>query len=181
MSQLRQHLKYGWPQAWRRFFHSQRGLRLGAKVWIDKRVEFMRYPAQIELGSEVVIKEGTRICACNAQARISIGERSTIGYHNFIFASEQISIGHDCLIAPFVYLVDSDHRMARSEKINGQGNESAPISIGNDVWIASNVTVLKGTIIEDGAVIAANSVVKGRVGAYEIWAGSPAKKVGDRS
>ena len=37
-----------------------------------------------------------------------------------------------------------------------------------------------GVTIADGAVIAANSVVNKDVGPYEIWGGSPAKKIGDR-
>jgi acetyltransferase-like isoleucine patch superfamily enzyme len=52
--------------------------------------------------------------------------------------------------------------------------------VGNDVWIASNVTILKGVHIADGAVIAANSVVNCNVGPYEIWGGSPARKIGER-
>ncbi|MBP7556167.1 MAG: acyltransferase [Chitinophagaceae bacterium] len=109
-----------------------------------------------------------------------MGKRTTIGYHTFIFASEAIVIGDDCLIAPFVYIVDSNHGIDRSLKINQQPNETAPVKIGNDVWIASNVTILKGVTIGDGAVIAANSVVNKNVLPYEIVGGSPAKKIGER-
>ncbi len=141
----------------------------------------MRFPKNISIADEVVVKEGAHLCACNAHARISIGERTTVGYHTFVFASEKIEIGADCLIAPFVYVVDSDHSIARGEKINSQPNTTAPIRIGNDVWIASNVTILKGVQIADGAVIAANSVVNKSVGPNEIWGGSPAKHIGHRS
>jgi acetyltransferase-like isoleucine patch superfamily enzyme len=154
--------------------------KLGAGVHIDRNVEFQRFPKNIFIGSEVVIKEGARICSCNESAQIHIGDRTTIGYHTFIFSSEMIEIGQDCLIAPFVYLVDSNHQIAKGIKINSQPNETAPIRIGNDVWIAGNVTILKGVVIEDGAVIAANSVVNQTVPAYEIWGGSPAKKIGER-
>ena len=140
----------------------------------------MRFPKNINIGAEVVVKEGTRICACNAQARVEIGDRTTIGYHNFIFASSGIQIGADCLIAPFVYIVDSNHQTKRAELINRQPNESAPIRIGNGVWIASNVTILKGVHIGEGAVVAANSVVNKDIPAFEIWGGSPAVKIGER-
>lgn len=181
MSQLRQHLKFGFPHHWRAFKQRLRLKHLGNKVWIDKRVEFMRFPKNIRVDSEVVVKEGARICACNAQAEISIGARTTIGYHNFIFASAGIEIGEDCLIAPFVYLVDSDHGIARDQLINRQPNQSAPIKIGKGAWLASNVTVLKGVNIGEGAVIAANSVVNCDVPPFEIWGGSPAKKIGARA
>jgi acetyltransferase-like isoleucine patch superfamily enzyme len=180
MSQLRKHLKYGWAQQWRIFIQKRRLAHLGPKVWLDKRVELMRFPGNIYIQNEVVIKEGARICACNAQAQIHIGARTTIGYHNFIFASEGIQIGDDCLIAPFVYIVDSDHGIDKLELINKQANSTAAIKIGNGVWVASNVTILKGVEIGEGAVIAANSVVNQNVPSFEIWGGSPAKKIGLR-
>jgi len=180
MSQLRKHLKFGFSHRWRAFRQKSRLGYLGPKVWIDKSVELMRYPSNISIGEEVVIKEGARICACNEKAKVSIGARTTIGYHNFIFASAGIEIGDDCLIAPFVYIVDSDHGIERSELINRQANQTAAIKIEDGVWLASNVTILKGVTIGEGAVIAANSVLKQDVPPFEIWAGSPAKKIGER-
>lgn len=140
----------------------------------------MRFPKSISIGEEVVVKEGARVCACNANAKVSIGARTTIGYHNFIFASSGIEIGADCLIAPFVYIVDSNHKTDRLELINRQPNETAPIRIGDGAWIASNVTILKGVTIGEGAVVAANSVVNKDIPAFEIWGGSPAVKIGER-
>jgi acetyltransferase-like isoleucine patch superfamily enzyme len=180
MSQLHKYLKFTWRNYWRILFHKYRLGRLGTSVYIDKSVEFMRFPKNIFVGDGVVVKEGSRICSCNENAIIKIGDRTTIGYHTFIFASEKIEIGNDCLIAPFVYIVDSNHQIARHQLINQQPNETALIKIGNDVWIASNVTILKGVTIADGAVIAANSVVNQSVPAFEIWGGSPAKKIGER-
>lgn len=179
-SQLRQHLQFTWKHQLRALRQRRRLGRLGAGVWIDKNVELMRYPESIFVSDDVVIKEGSRICSCNAKSKIEIGARTTIGYHNFLFASDRISIGEDCLIAPYVYIVDSNHRMEGKGLINLQGNETAPIQIGNGVWLASNVTILKGVEIGDGAVIAANSVVNSNVPAFEIWGGSPARKIGVR-
>jgi acetyltransferase-like isoleucine patch superfamily enzyme len=167
--------------SWIRYFYWGFRLKyLGKKVFFDRSVKLLRYPENISIGDDVVVKYGTHICSCNKNATISIGERTTIGYHNFIFASRKLEIGNDCLIAPFVYLVDSNHGIRRAQKINEQENETEAIKIGNDVWIASNVTVLKGVTIEDGVVVAANSVVNRSIPAYEIWGGSPAKKIGER-
>jgi virginiamycin A acetyltransferase len=49
--------------------------------------------------------------------------------------------------------------------------------IGNDVWIGTNVTVLNGVKIGDGAVIGANSIVTKDVPAYAIVIGNPGKVV----
>lgn len=180
MSQLRKHLHFTWKVKWRQWREARRLGKLGKGVYLDKNVELQRYPKNIFVGDDVVLKEGARICACNENAEIHIGNRTTIGFHNFIFASAGIAIGDDCLIAPFVYIVDSNHRAKLGQNINLQGNDTASIQIGNDVWIASNVTILKGVTIGDGAIIAANSVVNKDVPPYEIWGGSPAKKLGNR-
>jgi acetyltransferase-like isoleucine patch superfamily enzyme len=179
-SQLRKHLKFTLANRLRSVTQGWRLGKLGKNVHIDRHVEFMRFPKNIFISNNVVVKEGARICSCNETAVVFIGENTTIGYHTFVFASSKIEIGSNCLIAPFVYIVDSNHQIKRDVNINLQPNETAPIVIGNDVWIASNVTILKGVTIGDGAVIAANSVVNKDVGRYEIFGGSPAKKIGER-
>ncbi len=179
-NQLRKHLKYTLKNSCRLFKAKSRLGFCGKNVWIDKNVEFLRFPNNIDISSNVIIKEGTRICSCNKNAQIKIGKNTTIGYHNFIFASDNIEIGEDCLIAAFVYIVDSNHEIKKKTKINQQPNSTAPIVIGNDVWIASNVTILKGVNIGDGAVIAANSVVNKDIPGYKIYGGSPAVEIGER-
>lgn len=51
------------------------------------------------------------------------------------------------------------------------------VTIGNDVWIGQNATILSGVNIGDGAVIAANAVVSRNVEAYAIVAGNPARQI----
>ncbi|MEQ8244421.1 acyltransferase [Fulvivirga sp.] len=179
-SQLRKHLKFSIFNKFRSWVLKFKLKSIGNEVYIDKNVEFLRYPNNITVGDNVVIKEGARICSCNEKAKISIGNHSTIGYHTFIFASNSIEIGDDCLIAPFVYIVDSNHKIETGLKINQQSNDTAPIKIGNDVWIASNVTILKGVTIDNGAVVAANSVVNSDIQEFEIYGGTPARKIGER-
>lgn len=179
-SQVRKHLKFTWSNHLRFLYYKLKLGKLGAKVHISKNIEFLRFPKKIFIEENVIIKEGVRMCVCNNESKISIGKRTTVGYHTFMFASNTIEIGDDCLIAPFVYIVDSDHQIKKGININSQPNVTSPIKIGNDVWIASNVTILKGVIIEDGAIIAANSVLNQHVRTNEIWGGSPAKKIGER-
>ena len=140
----------------------------------------MRYPKNISLGANMVLKSGARICACNERAVVSIGENTPFGYHSYLFASERIEIGSNCLIAPFVYLVDSDHTIARDQLINKQPNQTAAIEIGDDVWIGTGAKILKGVRIGTGAVIAAGALVKDDVEAYAIVGGIPAKKISER-
>lgn len=179
-TQLRQHIKFSFRVRLRFFFFRARLVNLGTHVYFDKNVEIQRFPKNVSISDNAVIKEGARICSCNSNAKIYIGKNTTIGYHTFIFASEEISIGDDCLIAPFVYIVDSDHSINRSAKINLQKNVTSPIKIGNDVWVGTGAKILKGVTIGDGAVIAAGALVKENVGPYSIVGGIPAKKISER-
>lgn len=180
-NQLRKHLKHTWGSRLRSFKFGMKLASVGKGVFFDKNVEIMRYPQNVSLRDHVVIKEGARICACNATALISIGKNTTVGYHTFIFASESIMVGDDCLIAPFVYLVDSDHQIEKGININTQPNQTKPISIGNDVWIGTGAKILKGVTIGDGAIIAAGALVKEDVAPNTIVGGIPSKKLGERS
>lgn len=152
----------------------------GEGVHFEKNTAFMRYPHLIRIGRNVIVKEGAKICPCNEQASVTIGNNTTVGYHTFIFASASISIGNNCQIAPFVYFVDSDHGIAKDQPMNQQPNITKPIVVGNDVWIATGAKILKGVTIHDGAVIAAGAVVKDDVLAYEIVGGIPARHLGFR-
>lgn len=179
-NQLRRNLKYNLKNKWRAFIAKKKLGFCGKNVWIDKNVEFQRFAKNISIEENVVIKEGVRICSCNNRAKISIGKNTTVGFHNFYFASDKIEIGDNCLIAPFVYIVDSDHQAKKKVLINQQPNTTSPVIIGSDVWIASNVTILKGVRIGNGVIIAANSVVNKNVDSYMIVGGTPAKIIGER-
>ena len=52
--------------------------------------------------------------------------------------------------------------------------------IGNDVWLGHDSIIMPGVTIEDGAIVAARSVVTKDVAAYNIVAGNPAKVIRER-
>jgi len=58
--------------------------------------------------------------------------------------------------------------------------ETAPVKIGNDVWIGANVIILDGITIGNGAIIGANSLVTKDVTPYSIVGGIPAKPIKNR-
>ena len=120
---------------------------------------------------------GSRINV-NAGAKLSLGS----GYMNHdcvIDCFDSISIGHHVVISERVVLRDSDnHTIKDMEAISSDESAvTAPIEIGDHVWIGMNVIVLKGVAIGEGAIVAAGSVVTKDVSSHCLVAGVPAKVV----
>lgn len=114
---------------------------------------------------------------------IKIGNNCAIGDNTIIYASVGggVTIGNDTLIAANTYIIDQDHSFSKNELIRKQEMKTAPIIIGNDVWIGTNTAILKGVTIGDGAVIGANSLVNKNVSSMVVVGGSPAKIIKERN
>jgi acetyltransferase-like isoleucine patch superfamily enzyme len=94
-----------------------------------------------------------------------------------IDASEQIEVGENCMIGPFCYITDHDHGHEKGRLIGEQPLRSAPVRIGNNVWIGAGVIILKGVMIGDDAVIAAGAVVTRDIDVGMKVAGVPATEL----
>lgn len=107
---------------------------------------------KILLGSRCEIERNTKIFA--ASGEIDIGNRVYINRNGIIVSHKTIKIGEGTTMGPNVVIYDHDHDF-RDKK----GFVSAPIIIGNNVWIGSNVIILKGVTIGDNSVIGAGCVI----------------------
>ena len=179
--QLRKNLPHILPRLVRNTFFRVKGVKVGRRVSFFSSVKIERWPENVTLDDDVVVKSSAHLCACNSNASISVGSRSTIGFHTFVYASERIVIGKDCMVSSFVYIVDSEHGTGIGEPMNVQNQVTDPVSIGNDVWIGAHSVILKGVTIGDGAVIGAGSVVTRDVQSNTIVGGVPATRIGVRS
>lgn len=103
----------------------------------------------ITIGKDVFINSG---CHFQDQGGIVIGDGAFIG-HNVVLAT----INHDL------------------DPKNNRKNHYAPITIGKNVWIGANATVLPGVSIGDWAVIGAGAVVTKDVPAKSVVGGVPAR------
>ena len=110
---------------------------------------------------------------------IEIGDNVSIGTGTIIYASKSagVKIGSNSMIAGQCYIIDTDHGIKGNAIIRTQENTHAPIEIGEDVWIASNVTILKGSVIHNGAVVGAKALVNGELSPNSISVGIPAKTI----
>jgi acetyltransferase-like isoleucine patch superfamily enzyme len=116
--------------------------------------------------------------------RLVIGAHVCIGAHANIRATGgTIEIGEGSIVAQGVSLIASNHAIPRDMCIRDAGwsAEKTGVTIGRDVWIGCQATILPGVIIGEGAVIGAGSVVTRDIPAYEVWCGVPARKTKDRA
>ncbi|MBC6998632.1 CatB-related O-acetyltransferase [Cytophaga sp. FL35] len=114
----------------------------------------------------------------------------------FDFIGDQLIIGKFCMIASGVtFIMNGANHLTDSLStypfaIFGKGWEQAMdgkeypkkgnITIGNDVWIGYNATIMAGVTIGDGAIIATNATVVKDVPPYSIVGGNPAKEIKKR-
>lgn len=104
----------------------------------------------------------------NAELRLSSG---FINSGAKIYCFEKIIIGNDVKISEEVILRDSDNHEILYEGYQ----KSAPIVIGDHVWIGMRATILKGVTIGEGAIVAAGAVVTRDVPPHALVGGVPAK------
>ena len=130
----------------------------------DNAVLEVHKNSQLCYGSTIEIHEG---------GKIEIGS-AYFNSESVILAEKSISIGEDTMFARQVYIYDSDHHSflnEQGEKINAQKD----VIIGNHVWVGMKSCLLKGTKIGDGAVVAAYSLVGGKVKGGTMVQGNPAR------
>ena len=95
-------------------------------------------------------------------ATVEIGDNVFFNSGCILTAREKISVGDGTIFGPGVMVFDNDHAM-RDGRVLDTEFVTAPVSIGKNVWVGAGALILKGAVLEDGCVVAAGSVVKGRV------------------
>lgn len=106
---------------------------------------------------------------------IRIGNDVSINRYVQMQGAGGITIGNDVLVGPAVLIWSSNHLFEDPARpIREQGFRGDPVVIEDDVWIAGGAIILPGSHIGRGAVIAAGSVVRGRIAPGVVAAGSPA-------
>ena len=106
-------------------------------------------------------------------ASLKIGN-ATINRNVQVICMDSITIGNDCLISRDVVIRDNDgghHVLAPGFKT------TAPVVIGNHVWIGHGAMIMKGVTIGDGAVIGAGAWVATDVKPNAVVMGDPARTI----
>ena len=139
---------------------------------------------RIEIGADSVIDAFVKIKPVGGSGDLVVGERCYINSGSVLYTGNGIRIGNDCLIAANCTFAPVNHAYRRRDTtIRAQRFEASKggIVLEDDVWIGANSVVLDGAWLETGVVIAAASMVRGRLAAYGVYGGNPITKLGERS
>lgn len=97
----------------------------------------------------------------NKKATLIINDNFFMNNYCSINCLDKIEIGENTLFGESVKLYDHNHKYSSSPnfKIEAREFNTAPIKIGKNCWLGSNVTVLKGVTIGDNCIIGAGCTV----------------------
>jgi acetyltransferase-like isoleucine patch superfamily enzyme len=146
----------------------------------DARIHPSVRGSKLVIGAHTHIYDFAVIRFVGGSGDIIIGEHCYINPHCVLYSGNGIVLGNYVLIAPGTAIVPANHSIARRDtviRLQGFSPSRGGVTIEDDVWIGANCVLLDGTHIEKGAVVAAGSVVSGRIPEYTIWGGVPAKMI----
>ena len=147
-------------------------------------------PHAVVFGNHVSVYAGCSF-AIGKNGRCTVGDFTLLN-GAIVMAEDRIDIGSHCLISWGVGIADSDfHPLEPAQRlIDAQALapffknrpprpklKTAPVKIGDNVWIGMNAVILKGVTIGDNSVVAAGAVVTKTVPPNTIVAGNPAVAV----
>ena len=156
------------------------GLAEGAGSWRRERRERRRHGLDpvfevvgtFEVGDGVVIARGpirTQV-SVTRDGVCTIGDGVFIGHGSSISCDRRVAIGARTRLGQFSVIYDSDfhtagaHDLRRPElEAEAPPPKTGPVEIGADVLIGVGTTILRGTIIGDGAVVEPSSVLWGTI------------------
>ena len=114
-----------------------------------------------------------------------LGENFYANFNLTVLDCAPVKVGCNVFVGPNCSLVTPVHPLLsreRSALTMADGSAfvpeyAKPIVIGDNCWLASNVTVCGGAVIGDGCVIAAGSVVTGAIPPNSLAGGVPCRVI----
>lgn len=165
--------------SWR--FHS-----LGARS-VVRKCKIVVNPKTISIGHHTTLSDDWCLADLlssqpSTAPKIRIGSYCTILHDFQCNAADSVEIQDYVLIAPRVFITDSDHVVGEEGKRTTQCGEfrTSPVLIEHDCWLGVNAVILKGVRIGHHSVIGANAVVTRDVPPYSTVVGAPGKVIGQK-
>jgi acetyltransferase-like isoleucine patch superfamily enzyme len=116
--------------------------------------------ATLSLGNKFRMRSGSKI-RVRKKADVMIGDNTSLNHGCMIISHDQIHIGSGVQFGPNVLIYDHDHDYRQKDGLRNLLYRTAPIKIGDNVWIGANVVILQGSKIGNNSVIGAGAIIKG--------------------
>lgn len=136
----------------------------GPQIFVGDHVHFMALP-----------DKPVRVSVFEELGRITIGDYSIVNPGVRITSASAIEIGHSCMLAMNAYLSDANWHDVH-HRIFAPG-DTAPITLGDNVWVGDNSLITKGVTVGENSIVGAWSTVTKDVPDNVIVAGNPAQTV----
>ena len=127
------------------------------------------------VGKEPVILP---IFNCDNGKNIHVGDYFLANYNVTILDIAEFRAGNNVWIGPHTLITTINHPLSSKGRREHLGI-AKPVTIGNDVWIGGNCTILPGVTIGNNVIVAAGAVVTKDVPDNCVVGGVPAKKIKD--
>ncbi len=111
---------------------------------------------------------------CDYGSNIYVGDGFYINFGCVILDCNTVHIGKNVLCAPSVQIYTATHPTEPELRLSGL-ELSAPVQIGNNVWIGGGAIICPGVTIGDDTTIAAGSVVVKDIPARVVAGGNPCR------
>ena len=114
------------------------------------------------------------VFSCDNGRNIFVGDNFLANYNVTILDIAPVRIGNHVMIGPNTTISTVFHPLSPAKRRQHTG-QAKPVTIGDDVWIGANCTILPGVTIGNNVVVAAGAVVNKDVPDNCVAGGVPAK------
>lgn len=157
------------------------------RIKIKGIMPYVVIKGKVTLGDNIVISSGIGCVTneCHSIIEVTKGARLIIGNNSgisntCIHVRNSITIGKHVDIGSGCFIADSDfHSLSWKDRIDRRlgaiNQRTAPIVIGDYVFIGAKSIILKGVTIGEKSIVGAGSVVSQSIPSGQVWAGNPAR------
>jgi acetyltransferase-like isoleucine patch superfamily enzyme len=155
--------------------------RIGSNVTFWPNSFIQGSPDRMIVGDDVGFFPNTYISLGSAGGVLEVGHHSHFAAHCALYAAGGLRFGAYCNIAAGCVLTTVAHQHNITDRPMAlTGARAAPITLGEDIWLGANVTIVPGVSVADGCVIGAGAVVTKDTQPMGVYMGVPARRVRDR-